>query len=85
MIQTKIKGGCQSRRKVVPYDSKSDLPLVVTKPMSSMITFFSSLTSDKTQISTLRTQLVVFLQNVTGKKTRQIIELSFRYAGNPLI
>ena len=26
--QTKIKGGCQSRRKVVPHDSKSDLPLV---------------------------------------------------------
>ena len=25
--QTKIKGGCQSRRKVVPRDSKSDLPL----------------------------------------------------------
>ena len=27
--QTKIKGGCQSRRKVVPYNSKSDLPLVL--------------------------------------------------------
>ena len=25
--RTKIKGGCQSRRKVVPHDSKSDLPL----------------------------------------------------------
>ena len=25
---TKIKGGCQSGRKVVPHDSKSDLPLV---------------------------------------------------------
>ena len=25
--QTKIKGGCQSVRKVVPHDSKSDLPL----------------------------------------------------------
>ena len=25
--QTKIKGGCQSGRKVVTYDSKSDLPL----------------------------------------------------------
>ena len=24
---TKIKGGCQSGRKVVSYDSKSDLPL----------------------------------------------------------
>ena len=24
---TKIKGGCQSVRKVVPHDSKSDLPL----------------------------------------------------------
>ena len=26
--QTKIKGGSQSGRKVVPHDSKSDLPLV---------------------------------------------------------
>ena len=26
--QTKIKGGCQSRRKVVTHNSKSDLPLV---------------------------------------------------------
>ena len=25
--QTKIKGGCKSGSKVVPYDSKSDLPL----------------------------------------------------------
>ena len=25
--QTKMKGGCQSGRKVVPHDSKSDLPL----------------------------------------------------------
>ena len=25
--QTKIKGGCQSGRKVIPKDSKSDLPL----------------------------------------------------------
>ena len=25
--QTKIKGGCQSGRKVVPHDSKHDLPL----------------------------------------------------------
>ena len=25
--RTKIKGGCQSGRKVVPHDSKSDLPL----------------------------------------------------------
>ena len=30
--QTKIKGGCQSGRKVVSHDSKSDLPL---KPISS--------------------------------------------------
>ena len=27
--QTKVMGGCQSGRKVVPHDSKSDLPLVV--------------------------------------------------------
>ena len=29
--QTKIKGGCQSGRKVAPYESKSDLPLTVAK------------------------------------------------------
>ena len=29
MNQTKIKGGCQSGSKVVPHDSKSDLPLDV--------------------------------------------------------
>ena len=27
--QTKIKGGCQSRSKVVTHNSKSDLPLVL--------------------------------------------------------
>ena len=27
--RAKIKGGCQSGRKVVPHDSKSDLPLAV--------------------------------------------------------
>ena len=26
--RTKIKGGCQSRRKVVTHNSKSDLPLL---------------------------------------------------------
>ena len=28
MNQTKIKGGCQSGSKVIPHDSKSDLPVV---------------------------------------------------------
>ena len=28
--QTKIKGSCQSGRKVVPHNSKSDLPLVIS-------------------------------------------------------
>ena len=27
--QTKIKGGCQLGRKVVPHDSKSDLPQAI--------------------------------------------------------
>ena len=31
--QTKIKGRCQSGRKVVPHDSKSDLPLTAAKPI----------------------------------------------------
>ena len=30
--QTKIKGGCQMGRKMVPHDSKSDLPLVLLGP-----------------------------------------------------
>ena len=30
LIQTNIKGGCQLRKKVVPHDSKSDLPLKYT-------------------------------------------------------
>ena len=29
--RTKIKGGCQSGRKVVPHDSNSDLPLVISR------------------------------------------------------
>ena len=32
--QTKIKGGCQSGRKVVTHDSKSDLPLPTRKRQS---------------------------------------------------
>ena len=30
--QTKIKGGCQLGRKVVPHNSKSNLPLVYSSP-----------------------------------------------------
>ena len=35
--QTKIKGCCQSRRKDVPHDSKSDLPLapIVCRPLTT--------------------------------------------------
>ena len=29
--QTKIKGGCQSGRKVAPHNSNSDLPLIKMK------------------------------------------------------
>ena len=32
--RTKIKGGCQSGRKVVPHNSKSDLPLVERRELS---------------------------------------------------
>ena len=28
ILKTKIKGGCQSERKVLPHNSKSDLPLI---------------------------------------------------------
>ena len=34
---TKIKGGCQSGRKVVTHDSKSDLPQVGTLPIILII------------------------------------------------
>ena len=35
--QTKIKGGCQSGRKVVTRDSKSDLPLVAKSVATAMV------------------------------------------------
>ena len=38
--QTKIKGGCQSRRKVVPHDSKSDsrdIPVLTNMPCSKIL------------------------------------------------
>ena len=34
--RTKIKGGCQSARKVVTHDSKRDLPLVCLKRKKDM-------------------------------------------------
>ena len=45
--QTKIRGGCQSGSKVVPHNSKSDLPLVVlyffTRPKMSLTPSFCPL------------------------------------------
>ena len=35
--RTKMKGGCQSGRKVVPYNSKSDLPLVMLRRKCHLI------------------------------------------------
>ena len=35
--QTKIKGGCQMGRKVVPNDSRSDLPLVIFFKLKSFL------------------------------------------------
>ena len=35
--QTKIKGSCQSERKVVTHDSKSDLPLDVGMLIASVV------------------------------------------------
>ena len=37
--QTKIKGCCQSGRKVVPHDSKSDLPLGVKRNTLNRFSF----------------------------------------------
>ena len=34
ILKTKIKGSCQSGRKVVPHDSKTDLPLVNSRQES---------------------------------------------------
>ena len=34
-VQTKIKGGCQLGRKVVPHDFKSDLPLALAETKSA--------------------------------------------------
>ena len=40
--QTNIKGGCQLERKVVPHDSKSDLPTIYVHGRSYPITHLSS-------------------------------------------
>ena len=37
--QTKIKDGCQSGRKMVPHDSKSDFPLVLNIVYCTFHTF----------------------------------------------
>ena len=43
--QTKIKGGCQSRRKVVTNNSKNDLPLVLSSTLErsndEILTFYA--------------------------------------------
>ena len=53
--QTNIKGGCESGRKVVPHDSKSDLPLVsilylsrlATRILSKIAEMFFNLIAEK--------------------------------------
>ena len=40
--RTKIKGGCQSESKVVPHDSKNDLPLSKLTPFLALSFIFSS-------------------------------------------
>ena len=47
--QTKIKGGCQSGRKVVPHDSKSDLPLGAALFVSVQSPILSDLRSFSTR------------------------------------
>ena len=47
--RTKIKGGCQSGRKVVPYDSKSDLPLQHFILRYSLYAIFLCFFLDKTE------------------------------------
>ena len=39
--QTKIKGGCQSGRKVVTHDSKSNLPQIQSMQQKNLTNFFS--------------------------------------------
>ena len=43
--RTKIKGGCQSGRKVVPHNSKSDLPLVLKMSQKLFIRFSLSMST----------------------------------------
>ena len=50
--QTNIKGSYQSGRKVVPHDSKSDLPLALVNEnivFSSFVFFISRVLSKKTE------------------------------------
>ena len=40
--QTKIKGGCQSGRKAVTHNSKSDLPLAAAIILENLVMFVNS-------------------------------------------
>ena len=51
--RTKFKGGCQSGRKVVLYDSKSDLPLRMDKKIPQLWEIFFSTTNSTLHCATL--------------------------------
>ena len=66
--QTKIKGSCQSRRKVVTHNSKSDLPLKEAIPFVPSKVLFRTGPGESQIISfifLLRTSMVLILKSVS--------------------
>ena len=81
--RTKIKGSCQSGKKVVPRDSKSDLPLVLSPKMmtcnkQAMAFWILSADSASDIITVSFSGLQLLIARVTTDyRTRSIINRSF--------
>ena len=62
--RTKIKGGCHSGRKVVPYDSKRDLPPVVV-PLPKREHTFNGKNILQLKLLEMESQLFLFEKELT--------------------
>ena len=60
--RTKIKGSCQSGRKVVPQDSKSDLPLV-----HILIALFDCTSVNRHYVFSIKEYILLFFPNLFPK------------------
>ena len=72
--RTKMKGGCQSGRRVVPHDSKSDLPVRKSR-MKKFSTCFLYLSSDS-EIQTLNNCIMTIAKKLTFKYIHNIFFLN---------